>query len=557
MRILLFLAFVFPAWALGQESSNMTLLSTYDDPSLPTRLGIEYSDCWAYRHANGTEVAIIGGIEDILFVDITIPAAPELIYSHHVLNTPSGTVNQSAWRDFMTYGDYVYAAADEGTSGLLIFDMSDLPNSITLVTQTNTFWNRTHTIFIDEANGKLYAGGSNSVSNGLVILDLVGHPANPTLAAYVPLNTVGGGYVHDMYVRDNIAYCSHGNLSKIQMYDFSNLPSFSVVGTIENYPEPGYNHSSWVNEDGTKLVMCDETHGSDVKLVDITDPLNISSDDFNTFYSELLGANAPGSSVAHNPFILGDLAYIAYYHDGVQVFDISNPDNIQLVAYYDTYPDNTGYTGYLGCWGVYPFLPSGVIVASDMNYGLYMMTITNPPLDIEFLSFQAFREKTSVKLEWSVADVSFGHEFEINRSVDGGITYQPVGRVSYETDKANYTFRDDHVSGSTRYVYRIDFLQDDGSRIPSPLRSVQTASRESNFVVVNPIAGSLIVDVANPEGKITLALYNIEGQIVWTSLVDVPESRMEFGMDDIPAGQYVLTINAEDRSENLIIQKVQ
>ncbi|MBK9103261.1 MAG: T9SS type A sorting domain-containing protein [Saprospiraceae bacterium] len=75
--------------------------------------------------------------------------------------------------------------------------------------------------------------------------------------------------------------------------------------------------------------------------------------------------------------------------------------------------------------------------------------------------------------------------------------------------------------------------------------------------MTNPIASSLIVDVANPEGKINLALYNIEGQIVWTSVVDQPDSRLEFGMNDIPAGQYVLTIISGDRSENLIIQKVQ
>jgi len=161
-----------------------------------------------------------------------------------------------------------------------------------------------------------------------------------------------------------------------------------------------------------------------------------------------------------------------------------------------------------------------------------------------------------VKLEWAVADVSFGHEFEINRSVDGGITYQPIGRLAYETDKANYTFKDASVSGSTRYTYRIDFLQDDGTRISSPLRLVRTASRQSDFVVVNPATSSLIVDVTNPEGVINLALYNIEGQMIWTSREEVPQSRMEFDIKDIAAGQYVLTIRAEDRSENLIIQKV-
>lgn len=556
MRIALLLVLAFPVLVSSQGSFNMTLLSNLDLPNLPSRYGSEYNDCWGFKHANGTEVAIIGGIEDIFFVNVTAPGNPVVIYTHHVLNSPSGTTNQSLWRDFKRYGNYIYAAADEGTSGLLIFDLSQVPASVTMVKQTTEFWTRTHNIHIDEENGKLYAAGSNSVSNGLVIVDLVSNPANPSTYWAVPLNGAGGGYVHDVYVRDNIAFCSHGSLAKIQMYDFSNLPNFSVVGTIENYPDPGYNHSSWLNSEGNLLAMCDETHGSDVKLVDVTDPLNISSDDFHTFYSELLGPNAPSASVPHNPFILGDLAYIAYYHDGVQVFDISNPANITNVAYYDTYPDNTGYDGYDGCWGVYPYLPSGIIIASDQNYGLYVLEITNPPLAIDFLSFEAFREKSNIKLEWSVADASFGNKFEVNRSSDGGITFQPVDIVGYDDSKANYTYTDVHVSGGTRYVYRIDFIHDDGSRISSPLRYVRTVTREAGFTIVNPVSDALMINVLNQEKNLNLALYNLEGQPVWTQAVDEPGARMEFSLADIPAGQYVLTIHAEGRSENLIIQKV-
>src|SRR5690606_27722698 len=85
--------------------------------------------------------------------------------------------------------------------------------------------------------------------------------------------------------------------------------------------------------------------------------------DYHLFKSQLLENNP--NSIAHNPFIKGDLCFIAYYHDGVQVFDISDPENIVRIAYYDTY-SNTNYDGYEGCWGVYPFLESGNIIASDI-----------------------------------------------------------------------------------------------------------------------------------------------------------------------------------------------
>jgi len=556
MRILLFLAVLWPAMILAQPSFNMTLLSNLDLPGLPTRFGSEYNDCWGFRHANGTEIAIMGGIEDIFFVDVTVPANPVLIHTHHVENLPSGTDNQSLWRDFKTYGNYAYAAADEGTSGLLIFDLSQVPTSVTMVKQTTSFWTRTHNIFIDELNGKLYAAGSNLVSNGLMIVDLTSNPADPVTFWAVPLNGSGGGYVHDVHVRDNIAYCSHGSLSKIQMYDFSALPNFSVVGTIENYPDPGYNHSSWLNDDGNYLVMCDETHGSDVKLVDVSDPMNISNDDIHTFYSELLGAGAPGSSIVHNPFIYGDLVYLAYYHDGVQVFNIADPLDISLVAYYDTYPDNVDYNGYNGCWGVYPFLPSNIIIASDQNYGLYVMQITTPPLGIEFISFDAFRQKGSVQLEWVIADASFGNQFDIKRSTDGGLTFESIGKIGLQPEESKYTFSDVHIIGGTKYTYRIDFIHDDGSRISSPLRLVRTLSGQQDFRVVNPISSELIVDVLNPTAVVNLALFNVEGQQVWGLTVEGPGSRMEFALGHIPTGQYVLTIHTPSGSDNVIIQKI-
>ena len=371
----------------------MTLLANVDSSNVSSYQGAQYSDIWGYTASNGTEVAIVALIDQIWFVDVTAPANPVMISSYFVTNAGTSNGSPSLWRDFDTYQNYIYAVSDLQDAGLLIFDMTYVPTSVAMVYQSNSFFSRAHTLSIDQLNGRLYASGTNTQNNGLRVLDL-SNPISPTLLASVPLNGVGGGYVHDLYVRDNIAYCSHIYISKLQIYDFTNLPtSFDIVGAIENYPEAGYNHSSWLNDAGNYLVFCDETFGYDVKIVDVSDPLNISSDDIHTFYSELLGAGVPGASVAHNPYIVGNLAIISYYEDGVQVFDISNPANVTSYAYYDTRPDNTQYNGYTGCWGVYPFFPSGTIVASDMNNGLFVLQIEEGSLGLEFLSFDASRQK--------------------------------------------------------------------------------------------------------------------------------------------------------------------
>lgn len=551
MRIYLFCLVLLPLAATAQLSSNMSMIGNFDLAGLPVRFDSEYNDVWGYRAANGTEVAILGGIEDIFFIDISIPSQPELIYTHSVLNM-NGTQNASLWRDFKTYSHYAYAAADEGDSGLLIFDLSNVPESVTLVTQTNAFWSRSHNIFIDELHGRLYGAGTNTQSNGLKILDLT-DPENPTQLAAVALTSLGGGYVHDVHVRDNIAYCSHGSLHKLQMYDFSNLPSFSLAGVVENYPEAGYNHSSWLNAEGDYLVMCDETHGSDVKLVNVSEPFDISADDVSTFYSELLGPDAPGSSVAHNPFILGDLAFIAYYHDGVQVFDISNPDNIELVGFYDTH-DSNGYSGYDGCWGVYPYLASGLILASDQNNGLFVLELEDETLDIDFVSFQAGKSDGKVNLQWTVIDGSFGNTFEVKRSDDNGTTYATIGTVSFNSFQNQYTFTDYNISASQKHLYRIDFVQLDGKRIPSPVRSIITDRDKTALKVATLSSGTIQVDILQPMESLTLQVYDLEGKLLWSDADVQVKARIDLELESLATGQYVLAAKWPGGNENVFFQ---
>ena len=79
--------------------------------------------------------------------------------------------------------------------------------------------------------------------------------------------------------------------------------------------------------------------------------------------------------MAHNGIIKDDLLYIAYYHDGLRVFDISNPSNPIQVNSYDTYLPNN-HISYRGAWGVYPYLSSGNILVSDMQSGLYVFELS-------------------------------------------------------------------------------------------------------------------------------------------------------------------------------------
>jgi hypothetical protein len=112
-------------------------------------------------------------------------------------------------------------------------------------------------------------------------------------------------------------------------------------------------------------------------------------------------------STPHNPYIIGnDKAIVSCYQDGVWIYNVGDPNNISLSGYFDTYPQggmnvsNWGDNVYEGNWGAYPYLPSGIIIANDMQNGVFVLNpaaaYTNSlvnPVGVtagEFISLQVF-----------------------------------------------------------------------------------------------------------------------------------------------------------------------
>ena len=123
--------------------------------------------------------------------------------------------------------------------------------------------------------------------------------------------------------------------------------------------------------------MLDENHGYDIKLLDVSDFSNIT-------VLSTLNSGVDTSSMAHNAIIKGNLLFVSYYHDGLRIFNITDPYNPVQVCNYDTYPHSMTYCaihnnhlGYKGAWGVYPNLPSSILI-SDMQTGLYVFDSALP-----------------------------------------------------------------------------------------------------------------------------------------------------------------------------------
>ncbi len=349
---------------LVQAQSEATLLGQWSDNSIvgSSLYDNAYNEIWGYA-AGGKEYAILGSTDGTHIIDVTDPRNPEELFLVEGADTGSNIIH----RDYHDMGCYLYIVCDEGASTLQIVDLSGLPNSIDVVYDSNNLLRRSHNIFIDEANKRLYtliAGGGPASYDAMRIYDL-SDPTNPTLMGrYNEIGSVDFQQVHDAYIRDNIAYMNLGP-GGFMIADFSDTNNPKVLGTLTSYPQQGYNHSGWLNNAGTHYYMADETWGTDMKTLNVEDPSDIKIEGFFD------AGNNANTSIAHNQVVACDMLYVSYYYDGLQIYDISDPSNPVRTHWYDTSnePDNNNYKG---AWGVYPFLPSGNILVADMQEGLFV-----------------------------------------------------------------------------------------------------------------------------------------------------------------------------------------
>ncbi len=540
---------VFPFFTWSQVSMNMNLLGFYDPAPPPGQSNQTYNDCWGYHDpSTGKEYAILGGWNPgkVIFVDVTNPANPTLVTEFSNGSVPGLNMSNPAWRDFKTYNGYCYAVSDFGAEGMLIFDMNTLPGSVTFVTQTSAFFTRAHNIFIDTNSGRLYVAGSDTQAQGLIVLDLTADPENPTLLSSKNLTGQGGGgYVHDLYVRNDTAYCSHGT-SGYYIWDYRFPTDVHCPQAIGSYQISGYNHSSWLTNNGDYAFVAEEVPtGLPLAVLDISDMLNISLE--TTFNDPL---NAPLNNTPHNPFVLDSLLIVSYYEDGVQIFDISNPVAPQLVGYYDTYPDNgSTYTGYEGCWGVYPYLPSGNIIASDIDYGLRMLEYDPAILPVELIAFNA--EKISndrIEIIWTTATEKALSHFEVERSGDD-LNFKTIANLSPSggNEPARYDLIDPAPRPGLNY-YRLKSIDYDGSFTYSKVVQVEITAIEAR-VWPTVLNNTSFFNTYLPEGG-KLSVFNTAGQLILEQEIN------EFDLINVEgwnAGLYYLLLERNGQQEVLEI----
>jgi choice-of-anchor B domain-containing protein len=153
LSLLLFAPLLLISQAFNYSSWNVQLLSRINpDTSLNTTpVGNRYSGCWGWYQSNkNREYVISGAANGTYFIDITNPQNP-------VVCDFVGGKKGCTWREIKTYQNYCYVASDDAKPNTFqIIDMQYLPDSVQLIHNSNSIFERGHTLWIDQ--NKLYVG---------------------------------------------------------------------------------------------------------------------------------------------------------------------------------------------------------------------------------------------------------------------------------------------------------------------------------------------------------------------------------------------------------------
>ena len=349
-KFLIAVFFILNCVCYSQSVNNMTLLGNKNDfTSGGTPSGFHYASCWGYV-SNGREYAIIGHYAGTTVYDIT--NSPSITN----IGTVSGPSSFYNYREMKTYSHYLYIVS-EGGLGVQIVDLQYLPDSLHYV-KSYVFSGYTRSHSISQDGRFLYSNGGNYNNGGVFILDLL-DPENP-----VKRGQWGTRYIHDCFIKNDTIYGASIYDGYLVMLDAHNKDSIKL---IREFTYPGaVTHNAWTTEDGNFLITTDEGGSNHAKIWNISDITNqIQVSDLTPY---------DGVSMVHNAYVKGDSLFLAHYRAGVIVYNIENPSAPVEVGHYDTYP-GVNSTAYQGCWNVYPYFPSGKIIASDMASGLYVLKL--------------------------------------------------------------------------------------------------------------------------------------------------------------------------------------
>ena len=455
------------------RAQNISLVGSYK----PSQTG--YGDVWAEGdiacmgiwlssgYANGYGVGIF---------DISNPASPVLVSTYNFGATVKNRFEQGMIRNKILYVGSWGGSGNGGGFHILSLTNPASPVLLSQITKNTAGtvpngFDDVHTMWLER--NFLYEAAHDPGTNSVKVFDV----SNPFAPFFVrEIFTTNTTKVHQITVGlkagRTILYTSgwggfnDGNLNSYGQTDIWDVTDIATqeaqwLGRVYS----GYNsHSSWPTPDGNMLIVARETPGGDVSFYDISTPPHPTPSatpnppPILTINPASMGLEG---DIPHNPVIIGNIWYQAWYQNGLQMFDITDRTRPVHIGRYDTYPGAGVTNAYAGNWGIFPHLGMDKILVSDINTGFYILngtaalTATNnyPPLICTPPTSLTVTQGGNATFTANVTGSSLQFQWKFNGGNIGSATTSTLNLSNVQPGNAgNYSFLANNSLGAVTSI---------------------------------------------------------------------------------------------------------
>lgn len=213
----------------------------------------------------------------------------------------------------------------------------------------------------------------------------INDPLNPTFAGCYS----DDGYTHDVQC---VVYegpdeehrgkeiCFASNEDTITIVDVS-TKSNPILISRTGYQTSEYTHQGWLTEDHATFIFNDELDERGLSVPTTTYAVDVSDlDNVGTVNKY----EAATRAIDHNLYVRGNYVFQANYRAGLRILKIDDAATAKFteVGVFDIYPQDDANL-FNGAWSNYPYFPSGNVIISGIEQGLYVVkpseNLSSPP----------------------------------------------------------------------------------------------------------------------------------------------------------------------------------
>ncbi|OQP44605.1 hypothetical protein A4H97_09560 [Niastella yeongjuensis] len=214
--------------------------------------------------------------------------------------------------------------------------------------------------------------------------------------------------------------------------------------------------------------------------------------------------------------------------------------------------DNNLYRLYLSFNGKWPSLGWSPVDTKNTSGGLdNVLVIDGKKLFIInlWLNGEATNEDL-ITMEWNTPDESNAREYVVEKSIDGGNSFEPISTQKTQGAKPFYRLSDKRSETTT--FYRVTLLGKDGAKITSDVLAVKGVIKLN--VYPNPVQNQLVMQHPLAEAGATVQLAGIDGRQLFTQNIQKGAVQTTINVSKLIPGNYmvVFNMNGERQSKTFI-----